>query len=196
MPLALVVAVFTPPANVPLAPLAGAVKVTSTPLTGLLPASFTVACSCVVNAVLIGAVCGVPAVAVMLAAVPTWLVNEKFAVVAPVALATTLYGPPAIAFAVNTVEVATPLPLLVAVFTPPANLPLAPLAGGVNVTTTPLTGLLLASVTVVTSGAANAASIAALCPEPLVVVTFAAGVAVFVRTKSAELAPAALATTL
>jgi hypothetical protein len=132
----------------------------------------------------------------MLAAVPTRLVNEKLAEVAPVALATTLYGPPAVPFAVKTAEVATPLPLLVAVFTPPANVPLAPLTGGVNVTTTPLTGLLLASVTVTTSGEANAASMAALCPEPLVVVTFVAGVAVFVRAKFAELAPVALATTL
>ena len=89
-PLALVVAVFTPPANVPLAPLVGGVNVTTTPLTGLFPASFTVACSCVANAVLTVALCGVPAVAVMLAGAPARLVNEKFAEVAPVALATTL----------------------------------------------------------------------------------------------------------
>ena len=74
-----VVAVFTPPAKVPLAPLDGAVNVTVTLLTGLFPASFTVACSCVVKAVLIVALCGVPAVAVMLAAVPVKLVREKFA---------------------------------------------------------------------------------------------------------------------
>src|SRR5712691_11650599 len=125
-PLALVVAVFTPPAKVPLAPLVGAVNVTNTPFTGLFPASFTVACSCVANAVLIAALCGVPAVAVMLAGAPARLVNEKFADVAPVALATTLYGPPTVAFAVNVAEVATPLALLVAVFTPPAKVPLAP----------------------------------------------------------------------
>ena len=59
-PLALVVAVFTPPAKVPLAPVVGAVNVTVTPLTGLLPASFTVACSEVAKAVLIVALCGVP----------------------------------------------------------------------------------------------------------------------------------------
>jgi hypothetical protein len=54
--------------------------------------------------------------------------------------------------------------LLVAVVeaVPLANVPLAPLAGAANVTTTPLTGLLLASVTVATRGAANAALIGAL----------------------------------
>src|ERR1700751_4689024 len=82
-PLALVTAVFTPPANVPLAPVcAGAVNVTVTPETGLLPASFTVACNAVLNAVLVAALCGVPAVAVIAAAVPEVLVRAKFAAVA------------------------------------------------------------------------------------------------------------------
>jgi hypothetical protein len=84
-PLAFVVAVFTPPANVPLAPLAGALNVTTTPLTGLLPASFTVATSGAANAVLIVALCGVPAVATRLAAAPAVLVSEKFAGVATLA---------------------------------------------------------------------------------------------------------------
>jgi hypothetical protein len=45
-PLAFVVAVLAPPANVPLGPVcAGAVNVTVTPETGLLPASFTVTCN-------------------------------------------------------------------------------------------------------------------------------------------------------
>lgn len=79
IPDAFVVAVFTPLAKAPLAPLAGAVKVTVTPLTGLLNESFTVACSWVANAVLTAALCGVPAVAVMLAAAPARLVSEKFA---------------------------------------------------------------------------------------------------------------------
>src|SRR5229473_3271273 len=55
--------VFIPPANVPLAPLVGAVKVTVTPLTRLFEASFTVACSCVAKGWLMTALCGVPAVA-------------------------------------------------------------------------------------------------------------------------------------
>src|SRR5215472_15230330 len=79
-PDAFVVAVLTPPANVPLAPLVGAVNVTVTPLTGLLKESFTVAWSLTAKAVLTVALCGVPAVAVMLAAAPARFVNEKFAV--------------------------------------------------------------------------------------------------------------------
>jgi hypothetical protein len=74
-PLAFVVAVFTPPAKVPLAPLVGAANVTTTPLNRLLPASRTVAWSCVANAELIVALCGVPAVAVTLAGGP---VTVKF----------------------------------------------------------------------------------------------------------------------
>jgi hypothetical protein len=87
----LVVAVFAPPANVPLAPLAGALNVTVIPLAGLFDASLTVACSWVVNAVLIAALCGVPAVAVILAGAPAKLVREKFAgVETPVTEAVTL----------------------------------------------------------------------------------------------------------
>src|SRR5216684_2468908 len=82
-----VTAVFTPPANVPLAPLVGAVNVTVTPLTGLFPTSFTVACSCAANAALTVTLCGVPAVAVILAAVPARLVNAKFAGATPDAVA-------------------------------------------------------------------------------------------------------------
>jgi hypothetical protein len=195
-PLAFVVAVFTPPANVPLAPATGGVNVTNTPLTGLFPASVTVATRGAANAVLIAVLCGVPLVATTFAAAPTLFVNAKFADVAPVALATTLYGPPAVAFAVNVADVATPLAFVVAVFTPPAKVPLAPLAGGVNVTTTPLTGLFPESVTVATRGAANAVLIVAFCPEPLVTATFAAAPVKFVKAKFADVAPVALATTL
>ena len=193
-PLAFVVAVL-PPVNVPLAPLAGGVNVTTTPLTGLPPLSVTVTTKGAANAVLIAVLCGVPLVAVTFAAAPALLVNEKFAEVAPVALATTLYGPPAVALAVNVFEVATPLAFVVAVL-PPVNVPPAPLAGGVNVTTTPLTGFPPLSVTVATNAAANAVLIVALWPEPLVAVTFAAAPAVFVSVKFADVAPVALATTL
>src|SRR5205085_9291311 len=75
-PDAFVVVVLTPPENIPLAPLVGAVNVTVTPLTGLLKESLTVACNWVVNAVLTVALCGVPAVAVMLFAVPAKFVSE------------------------------------------------------------------------------------------------------------------------
>jgi hypothetical protein len=172
-PLAFVVAVFTPPANVPLAPLPGAVNVTTTPLTGLFPASVTVATKGAPNVVLIAALCPDPLVTTTLADAAARLVNEKFADVAPVALATTLYGPPAVAFAVNVADVATPLAFVVAVFTPPANVPLAPLVGAVNVTTTPLTGLFPASLTVACSGTANVVLTVVLCGAPPVAVTLA-----------------------
>jgi hypothetical protein len=196
-PLAVEVAVFTPPANVPLAPLPGGVNVTSTPPTGLFPASVTVATNGAAKAALIAALCPEPLVTVTFAAGPARLVREKFAEDAPVALATTLYGPPAVEFAVKAADVATPLAVEVAVFTPPANVPLAPLPGGVNVTSTPPTGLFPASVTVATNGAAKAALIAALCPEPLVTVTFAGGPARLASEKFAEVeTPATDAVTL
>ena len=78
-PEAFVVAVFAPPANVPLGWLAGDVKVTVAPLTALPKESLAVACSWVANAVLTVALCGVPAVAVMVAAAPAKFVSEKFA---------------------------------------------------------------------------------------------------------------------
>jgi hypothetical protein len=63
-PLAAVVAIAgLPPANVPLAPLAGGVKVTETPATGL-PDSATAACRLVGKTVFTAVLCGVPAVAV------------------------------------------------------------------------------------------------------------------------------------
>src|ERR1700720_1363908 len=156
-PLALVTAVFTPPANVPLAPVcAGAVNVTVTPETGLLPASFTVACSAVVNAVLMVAVFGVPPVAVIPAAAPAVLVKAKFAAVAtPETDAATLYGPPTMLLAVNVGALATPLLFVVTVAEPP-KVPLAPVPGATKVTLTPLTGLLLASFTVACSAVEKA----------------------------------------
>ena len=50
--------------NDPLTPVAGAVKVTDTPPTAILD-SLTVALSAVLNAVVMAALCGVPAVAVI-----------------------------------------------------------------------------------------------------------------------------------
>src|ERR1700693_2783288 len=84
--------------------------------------------------------------------------------------------------AVNAGAVAIPLAFVVAVFTP-ANVPLAPLLGAVNVTVTPLTGLLLASLTMATSGLAKAAVTAALCGDPLDTVIEAGAPAVLVREK-------------
>jgi hypothetical protein len=76
-PLTLVVAVAVArPLKVPLAPVPGAVNVTVAPLTTLPPASFTIACRAVPNAVLIAVLWGVPAVAAMLAAGPAVFVRE------------------------------------------------------------------------------------------------------------------------
>jgi hypothetical protein len=83
----------------------------------------------------------------MFAAPPAVFVRLYVAVPVPGVVAATLYEP-GVPFAVNTAAVATPLVFVVAVFTPPANVPLAPDPGTVNVTITPLTGLPKASVTV------------------------------------------------
>jgi hypothetical protein len=84
-------AVFTPPAKLPDAPLLGAVNVTVTPLTAFPPESFTVATSALAKAVLTVALCGVPPVAVMEAALPAWLVSAKPAAFdTPATLAVTL----------------------------------------------------------------------------------------------------------
>src|SRR2546430_2760943 len=94
--------------NTPEAPGPGAVNVTFTPEAGWLPPSFTRAASAFAKAVLIVADCGVvPAFAVIVVAAPTVFVSEKFTGVNPVAAAVTVYGPPAVVFAVNGVE-ATP----------------------------------------------------------------------------------------
>jgi hypothetical protein len=78
-PAASVTAVFTPPANVPLAPPTGGVNVTVTPGTRFPPLSLTVACRFTAKAVLIKALCGVPAVAVTVAGAPTRFVSAKLA---------------------------------------------------------------------------------------------------------------------
>jgi hypothetical protein len=76
IPLEFVIAVaVAEPLKVPLAPLPGAVNVTVTPLTAFPPESFTVACRAVAKAVPSVAFCGVPALAVMLAAAPVVLVR-------------------------------------------------------------------------------------------------------------------------
>ena len=97
----------------------------------------------------------------------------------------------------NVAEVATPDAFVVAVFAPPAKLPLAPLLAGVNVTVTPFTGVPLALVTVTTKGAGKGVLIAALCGVPLVVVILAGGPGVFVSEKFAvAVTPAILAFTV
>ena len=77
--------------NLPEAPAAGAVNVTFTPATGLLPASLTVTDRGFTKAVLMAADCGVvPAFATIATAAPAVFVSEKFSVGKPVAAAVTL----------------------------------------------------------------------------------------------------------
>jgi len=117
------------------------------------------------------------------------LVRLKLAGVGtPATAAVTAYDP-AVALAVNTAEVATPDVFVVAVFTPPAKLPLAPLPGAVNVTTTPATGLLLLSLTVATSGVAKAVPMVALCGVPLVAMIELGGPALIVMLSGFEVLP-------
>jgi hypothetical protein len=83
MPLAFVgAAALLEPENVPVAPLAGAVNVTTTPLTGFPDASFTVACKGVANAVFTLVLCGLPAVAAIDDAPPPVFVSAKAAAAA------------------------------------------------------------------------------------------------------------------
>lgn len=91
MPEPSVIAVVMPPAKLPLAPNAGAVKVTVALDTGLLPESSTWTCRPVRYVVKMVALCGVPAVAVIVAGAPERLATEKLAgLAAPAVLALTL----------------------------------------------------------------------------------------------------------
>src|SRR5690349_3859026 len=81
LPLAPVVPVKLrlPPAKVPPAPLAGAVKLTVAPPTGLLLASRTVASRATAKVVLMAVLCPLPAEADRPALLPAVLVREKLA---------------------------------------------------------------------------------------------------------------------
>ena len=94
---------------------------------------------------------------------------------------------------------AVALPLVsVVTFTlvnPPVKVPLAPEAGAVNVTTTPLTPVPFAE-TIATSGWAKAVLMFALCGVPLLALITSWELEVFVRLKFAgAVAPVALAVT-
>jgi hypothetical protein len=69
------------PEKLPLAPPPGAANVTVAPATGLLPPSLTVAWSAVPKTVLIVALCGVPAVAVILAGPVTPLTAARISTI-------------------------------------------------------------------------------------------------------------------
>src|SRR5690349_6524588 len=97
------------PPKVPLAPEAGAAKVTVTPEIPFPLLSFTVACRAVGKVELTCAPCGVPAVALMVAGAPGLFVRLKIAgEFVPGVVAVTLYGP-AIELAVKVGEMATPV---------------------------------------------------------------------------------------
>jgi thiamine transporter ThiT len=185
--------------NTPDAPDPGAVNVTFTPGTGLLPASFTVTATALAKAVLTVADCGVvPAFAVIEEGAPTVFVSEKFTVVSPAEAAVTVYGPPAVAFAVNGADaipdafVATTI-VAVALL----NLPEAPAPGAVNVTFTPGTGLLPESFTVTASALAKAVLMVADCGVvPAFAVIDVAAPAVFVSEKFTVVSPAEAAVTV
>ena len=199
-PLELVVTVAVGPlpgaAKDPLAPLAGAVKVTETPETPLALLSVTVTASAA-KAVFTATLCELPPAMMIFEAGPGKLVNEKAALaVTPVTAAFTVYTP-AVVFAVNTGEVATPLALVVTVAVAPvpgaANVPLATLEGAVNVTVALFTGLPPLSFTVACK-TANAVLIVTLCGVPDVAVIEAAGPVRFVRLKLTETVPAVACT--
>jgi hypothetical protein len=129
-------------ANTPLAPVPGAMNITTAPLTGYWLASTTVATSGAANAVLTVASCRNPLVAVTVAADPDVLVRLKVVVaITPATLAVTVSAP-SVPLAVKVVEVATPVASVVSVseFVPFAKVPLAPVDGAVKVTKAPLTG--------------------------------------------------------
>jgi hypothetical protein len=87
---------------------------------------------------------------------------------APLTDAVTAYAP-AVVFAVNTDELATPFVFVTStsVFVPFANVPLAPDDGAVNVTFCPITPIPFC-VTVAVSGAPNCIPFALDCGDPLV----------------------------
>jgi hypothetical protein len=163
-------------ANVPDGAVAGAVKVTATPLTGLPKLSVTVATSGLAKAVLITALCGVPLVAASDAGGPAKFVRMKLADdVAPGTVPPTS-AEPATVFAVKTDEVATPLESVVSVSVEVpvvAKVPLAPDNGAENVTVAPLTGFEPAIT--VTCRFAYAVPTTALCGVPAVAVIVVSG---------------------
>ena len=158
-PVAAVVAVTvrTPPTKTPPAPLAGAVNVTLTPATGCAEESVTLAASATpIGRIDPRALCGElpqPQQPPPPAPPQRTFARLKFAAgLTPATLAETANAP-GVAFAVNCGAVATPFaPVNAVTVAPlPANTPLAPLAGAVNVTLTPATGCAEASVTLAAS---------------------------------------------
>lgn len=100
-------------------------------------------------------------------------------------------------FAVMVAEIAIPEEFVTAVLFPPANVPLAPDGGAVNVTVTPGTRFPPTSVTVADNGLPNAVLIFAPCPEPPLALMVAGAPTRFVKTNTAlAVTPGTEATTL
>ena len=189
-PEALVVAVVVavPLANVPEAPVAGAVKVTEAFGTGLPEPSFTSAASGVENEVVTWADCGDPAETATCAGALAVFVSEKSAgAEIPETEAVTEYGPPAVVFALKADAVAIPEVLVVAVVVAVelAKVPEAPVAGAVNVTVTPGTGFPEPSFTSAAICVAKAVPTVADCTDPAETVTCDGEPTVLVSEKSA-----------
>ena len=183
--------------NNPDAPLPGAVNVTFTPEIGLLNASLTVTASAFAKVVLTTALCGVaPGLAVITDAEPCVFATVKLTPLRPVEAAVTVYGPPAVVFAVNGAD-ATPNALAATVIAvvPLLKIPDAPLPGAVNVTFTPDMGLLPASFTVTAKALENAVLTVAVCGVvPGLAVIVEGEPTVFASEKIAESALDAAAT--
>jgi len=139
---------------------------------------------------LIVAVCGLPADTVTLPGSGAAFVRAKLAGDAtPDTLAATVNAP-VVAFAVNAGAVAIPDAFVnaVALIALPGNVPLAPLPGAENVTVTPVTGLLPASLTIVWRAVDYAVLTVALCGLPAEIATDAAAPTVLVIEKVAAVA--------
>ena len=176
------------PALAPAA-VAGAVKVTVTPLTGLPPESRTIACNGTPNALPTEADCGDPAKAATDADAVAVLVRENAALVAPFAAAATEYGP-AMLLAVAVTD-ATPDAFVMAVGAD--KMAVAPKAGGVKDTTAPGTGLLPASRTVACSALEYAPPMILDCGVPPVATINTGAPGALVSVNAADVAPPATA---
>ena len=134
----------------------------------------------------------------VIAGIGLLLVKAKFTVVKPVAPAVTVYGPPAVAFAVNGAD-ATPDAFVASVIVAVLLLktPEAPEPGAVNVTFTPLTGLLPESFTVTAKALANTVLIVADCGvAPALAVIVVGAPTLFVSEKLTVVSPVAAAVTV
>ncbi len=126
----------------------------------------------------------------------TVLVRAKVAGSATPLTVAVAFQAPAMALAVTTGETATPSASVVAlaVRTPPGNVPDAPGAGNVKVTSTPATGTPPVPVTVADSGNAKSVMTGADCPPPPVA-AIAVGSTWLVRLNGIAARPGAVAVT-